>query len=243
MNTEALYRTVTALVAARPDLTAVTDSYRIPDETQRWLAQLHVVVEQAGSVQDEVALRAATRVHARMNGTAGVDDITAVLFRTLYSLEMQLPAAQQGSFIAAGNQFDAFTLLGKVLETAHEQVLFIDPYADEVLLTDYAQMVKEGVRIRVLAAEGRVKPSLAPAAKRWVAQFGDVRHLEVRLAEARAMHDRAIIIDGKEAWIITQSFKDFAKTAHGSIAKTDPDSTALKIEAYHFLWEASAPLQ
>lgn len=236
---EAIYRALADLSNSRPNLAELTLDQRIPDETQRWLARLHAVVEEFGSVQESLALRLATGTLSRTRGTAGVDEIMGVLYRTLYAVELQLPVSAQGSFIPAGNEFAAFAHLAKVLSAAQSQVMFVDPYADETLLTDFAQLANEGVQIRVLAAEGRAKSSLLPAAERWLSQFGATRPIEVRMAPAASMHDRAILIDKQHAWIVTQSFKDFAKKSHGSIAQADADSANLKVDAYEDIWSSS----
>jgi len=54
------------------------------------------------------------------------------------------------------------------------------------------------------------KPSLKPAAERWIAQWQAKRPLEVRQAPAKSLHDRLIITDGATAWVVWQSFKDLA---------------------------------
>jgi hypothetical protein len=54
------------------------------------------------------------------------------------------------------------------------------------------------------------KPSLKPAAERWIAQRHAKRPLEVRQAPAKSLHDRLIITDGATAWVVGQSFKDLA---------------------------------
>jgi len=44
-------------------------------------------------------------------------------------------------------------------------VLIVDPYADANLLTDFAVLVPEGVRVMVLADNAQPKPALRPTAK------------------------------------------------------------------------------
>jgi hypothetical protein len=100
----------------------------------------------------------------------------------------------------------------------------------------------EGVVLRILADEASVKPTLAPAAERWKRQFDSARPLEVRLAPARSLHDRLVLVDGAEAWSLTQSMKDFAHRAHASIIKADAEIAAAKVAAYSDLWDRSRPL-
>jgi hypothetical protein len=69
----------------------------------------------------------------------------------------------------------------------------------------------------------------------WTSQHGTSRPLGVRLAPPRALHDRAILIDGMTAWILTQSIKDFAKRSPAEIVRAD-DTASLKIAAYEAVW-------
>jgi hypothetical protein len=68
------------------------------------------------------------------------------------------------------------------------------------------------------------------------------RPLEIRLAPARSLHDRLIIVDGAQAWTLTQSLKDFAARSPATIVKVDGETAGLKICAYDAIWRGAAPL-
>jgi hypothetical protein len=87
-----------------------------------------------------------------------------------------------------------------------------------------------------------VKPSLRPAVQRWTAQYGSIRPLEAKLSEPRTLHDRAIFVDGKGAWVLTQSFNAFAARAPGMIVRVDSETATLKIAAYEALWQSASSL-
>lgn len=163
--------------------------------------------------------------------------VMLVLYNALAGAELKSPAAARGAFIPAGNAFDAFAALAKILQTAHSDVFIVDPYMDETALTEFATAITDGVLIRLLADQASVKPTLAPAAASWVKQFPH-KPLSTRLAPARSLHDRAIFIDKKTGWILTQSLKDFAKRSPAEIVRAD-DTAALKIAAYETIWTAS----
>ena len=117
-------------------------------------------------------------------------------------------------------------------------ILVVDPYMDETLLTEFGKAVPEGCSLRLLADEKAGKPSLLTAASRWTKQYGPKRPLQVRLALPRVLHDRAIFIDGSVAWTLSQSIKDFAKRSPAEIIRAD-DVAAMKIAAYEAIWSAS----
>lgn len=238
MDPEALFRHLSELAANRPDLRIIDDNYDTPEATQKWLGRLHALLEEVGEVGEALALRLQMGILAKSHGRAGRSEIFAILHRALASAELQAPTSAQGSFVAAGDEFEAFAKVARILEQAENDLLIVDPYLDEVALTDFAPMAREGIQIRLLGAEGRAKPTLEPAAKRWISQYAAKRPLDVRLADASAMHDRLILVDSKKAWLVTQSFKDFAKRSHGSIALADQEAAVMKIAAYEQIWNS-----
>ncbi len=119
-------------------------------------------------------------------------------------------------------------------------MLIVDPYLDEAVLTEFGGAIPLGVTLRLLSDHANHKPTLSPAAARWVAaQYGVQRPLAVRLAPEKALHDRVILIDGTNDWLLTQSLKDFAKRSPAEIVRAD-DTAALKIAAYEAIWAAAA---
>jgi hypothetical protein len=107
------------------------------------------------------------------------------------------------------------------------------------VLTDYAVLAPDNVSVRVLA-EAIYSKSLKPAARHWAQQMK--QHLEVRLGAPRSLHDRLILIDGKTAFVLGQSFKDLATRAHTSLVRMPPDAAKLKIDAYEAMWLSATPL-
>ena len=171
-----------------------------------------------------------------------VQEITMVLHRALAAAELNAPVAVAGAFVPAGNAFDAMAAVGKVLSKAQRSALIVDPYMDEKALTDFAPLAPLGVIVRLLADEQNRKPSLIPAQQRWTAQYGVSRPLEVRLAPARTLHDRPIILDDAETWVLTQSLNAFAARSPASLVRVDDGTAALKISAYAAIWKAATPL-
>jgi hypothetical protein len=153
--------------------------------------------------------------------------------------ERSMAVAGDGSFIGAGDVLDAYSAIGKILVTAKVGVLIVDPYMDEKVVTDFAPLISSGVPIRLLSDAQTSKATLGPAARRWAVQYGSARPLEARLATARSLHDRLIVIDGQDAWVLTQSLKDFAARSPASIIRVDRQIAEMKIGAYEALWLAA----
>jgi hypothetical protein len=234
---EAIYLQLGQLVAEMPDLATGP----ITREMNEWMGRAVALVELVDRL-DTIPLKVACQTLNSGIRDSNAQTIAAIVHQALAKSELNAPASARGAFIVAGDKFDAFAAVGKVLEMANAEVLMVDPYADAKALTDYAVLAKENVSVRLLSDAADYKASLRPAARHWTHQFGALRPLEVRLAPAKALHDRLIQVDGSTVWVVGQSFKDLATRSHTSIVRMDPDSAALKIAAYTVLWQTSTPL-
>jgi len=168
--------------------------------------------------------------------------IAQVIDTVIAKVELKLPADSQGAFIPAGGVFDGYQAVSKALAAAQKHVFLVDPYGDDKLISDFVPLAPEGLPVFVMCDEQYAKPSLKPAAERWIAQWQGKRPLEVRLTPARSLHDRLIVTDSSTAWVVGQSFKDLAKRAHSSLVRMDPDSAALKISAHVAMWQTAMKL-
>jgi hypothetical protein len=63
-------------------------------------------------------------------------------------------------------------------------------------------MTPERTTVRLLADKNGVQDSLPPAVERWTRKYGDKHPLEAKLTPRRTLHDRAIFVDGKGAWVL-----------------------------------------
>jgi hypothetical protein len=210
-----------------------------------WLGRAAAMVEAGGTPADSEAFAIAMDAVIGENNSfkhgQAVDKVRSILFRTFARVESKAPSNLQGSYIPAGNAFDALSVISRVFATARAELLVVDPYADEKLLRDFAPLAAEGVHLKILSDTSYVKPSFKPACDRWLQQFNN-RPLEARLTPARQLHDRLIIIDDKEVWIVTQSFKDLAERAPASVTRFESESADLKLNSYRAMWATAQPI-
>lgn len=241
-----LYGELKSLAANRPEcLQYIDDRGNLRQDVQSWLGRLFALVEASGEIIDTGQLRAKIgqlRLTVRDQGYHAEGEIWAIFERTLARAELASPVGARGAFVPVGGHFDAFSALAKVLGSAHKGILIIDPYLDEAILTDFLPLASEKIELRLLCDESTIKPSLRPAVTRWISQFGDFRPIEARITAPRLLHDRLIMIDETDVWIVTQSFKDLGARAPGSIEKANAESGRLKINAYAMLWASATPI-
>jgi hypothetical protein len=238
MDAESLYVQLSRLIETMPPLEAQGPYLQ---ETHLWLGRAVALVEESGNIIDASTIRTeiGKAIGASQPGMreAAAKQIIGHVFRAFARAEARAPANIHGAFIPAGNVFDALTVIGKVLNRATRDILIVDPYIDEKALTDFALLASEGVLIRLLTDQRGHKPTLRPGLERWRLQYGANRPLEVRLAAAGKLHDRLIMVDSAEVWILTQSLNAFATRSPASVARADNDSATLKINAFQEYWD------
>lgn len=215
-------------------------------EAQReWLGRAAGLVEMIANMHELATFRSAVQsVGNPSNRTSAVNTMMVVLHSLLAQIEFQLPASARGAFIAVRAEFSAFTAVSNVLNEAKSDVVLVDPYLNEKVLSDFAITAPERVSVRLLgdsqasASHGALKV----ASERWISQYGAARPLSVRLTQPRVLHDRLILVDGTVAWVVTQSFKDLAKRSPASLTRADAELAAAKIHAYEQIWKNASPL-
>ena len=236
LDPEGLYRRVGRLIEIAPPS---PQSGNLSPEFMKWFGQVTAVLKEVGDIiiMSEVGT-AASGLQQFANRAEYFQRIMIGLYQALAITELKAPQSAQGAFIPVGNAFDAFSAIAKILGAARSDVLIVDPYMDDSALTDFGSCLQEPVPLRLLTDHATAKPNLAPAVSRWKIQY-PTRPVEARFAPARTLHDRAIFIDGVQAWTVTQSLKDLAKRSPAEIVRAD-DTAALKIAAYEAIWSTAA---
>jgi hypothetical protein len=138
--------------------------------------------------------------------------------------------------------FDAYAAVGKVLGAAKASVLMVDPYAD-VKILGFAVLAPDNVPVQVLADGAKYKPTLKLAAERFGQQFRASRApLEVRLSPPKTLHDRLIIVDNANVWLLGQSFNALAEGSPTSLIRENDETAQMKIAVYGAMWQSATPL-
>jgi len=237
MNDQALYFRLGQLLTATP----LSLSPEL-EEALDWLAKVQAIVDATGDSLLAAELHVLLLSYAEFHSPQREQNIKLLLKRALHTLELRVPATSAGAFIPAGNAFDAMIAVGKVLQSASRDIMIVDPYMSETVLSDFALQAKDLVALRLLSDEKTWRPTLKSAVARWITQYGSTRPLEARLTAPKQLHDRLILIDGKEAYVLTQSLKDLAVRAPASLVRASEDVAELKVYAYEALWRSAGPV-
>lgn len=218
----------------------------LSDVEDQWLAAAIAVIESASKIVTvpdvleifdakyaaKVVVSQTTNAYLRATNARA---LISVLRRVLGRLELQVQTEIVGAYVPVGDVDEAYKAVGDVLKTAANDILLVDPFADETILNAYADLAPDHIIVRILTDPDRYKPTLKTAHELWKRKYRDKRPLDVRLAKA-PLHDRLIILDGERAWTVTQSFKDLAATHPATIVSTPNEIADLKIKAYQNIW-------
>lgn len=200
-------------------------------EDTRWLAKAEALLSQGGELVDVSDFRIA---RDRL-GTYAHDPLSILrpLMTAYYRVEALCPPSAQGVFIPQGDEWGGFAALVSLLSTQRQAVLIVDPYLDAKAYCEVVGVAKAS-ELRFLAATS-YRDGLNIAHAKRVASGDSAVHL--RYGKKGALHDRLIILDNVEVWLVSQSLKDIAVRSPASLSKADEGLARMKVEAYAALWD------
>jgi hypothetical protein len=118
------------------------------------------------------------------------------------ALEATQTPPSQGIFFD-GQIYDAYELMSKIIRSAKKEIILIDNYIDETVLTHLSKRAEKVVAIIYTKSISKV---LQLDLERHNSQYPPIQ-----IKELRDSHDRFLIIDQKELYHIGASLKDLGK--------------------------------
>jgi hypothetical protein len=218
------------------------DQQPLTDADMRWLGKADALLEASGAPMAIVSFRAARQAlgsyrHSRSR-------LLIPLYDAYSQIELLAPPSAQGAFIPGGDTWNGYAALVRIMQTECDDLLIVDPYLNAVIYTELAPNSAARKCIRCLAAKrSEYHPGLLATASKWAGDNISKSHtVQVRYAPQGSLHDRLIIIDGAEVWLVSQSLKDIAKKSPASVTRAETELGQLKIQHYNNLWSKSVPL-
>jgi hypothetical protein len=245
MESVTLYTQLGRLIETMPDLRKkISGNVYMPlgPDEMMWLGRAEALVAEAMGISGEAEFKALNQQFATYREW-WASEIPKVLYRALAAVEVELPAPASGAFIPAGNSFDALKAVQRIFSLAQHELLIVDPYMDEKILTEFALLATENIHLKLLTDASAMKATLLPAAKAWRNQYAERRPINIKTVPGRTtIHDRLVVVDIKRVWTVGQSFKDLAVRAPTSFIEADPETAALKIAAYKSIWDEASEI-
>jgi hypothetical protein len=140
-----------------------------------------------------------TRISALENKQVATDAKVKALLNAMEKKELK---SKQGIFFN-GQVFDAWVLVSDLVKRAESNLILIDNYVDETVLSLFAKK-KKGVSIDIYTKN--ISRTLLEDAKKFNKQYGGLT-----LHSFNEAHDRFLLIDKTEVYHIGASLKDLGK--------------------------------
>ena len=226
MEPELLLAQLRALFERVPDFETYTPTSK---DHMIWLGQAHALVSRWNTLEAISLKGAADFLPIDLMRDNNVAKIYGIIQRAIADLELTVPDATSSVF-KAGEVYDVFRALNKVIGSAEKSIFIIDPYLDDTIFNHYLIARKPDVSVRLLLSKNA--DQLKPAAEKYITQFGKV--LEVK--KTRAVHDRVIFIDGYVCWVLGQSLSHAAQAKPTYLSPLSPDVIPAKLEEYDRIW-------
>jgi len=232
MQPEIILAQLRALLERAPDFMLYTPASR---DHQMWLGQAHALISRWDSGEAIMFKVISQNLSSKITLENNIGTMYSIIYRGIADLELKVPAKTQEEF-GAGDVYDFFNALNKVIATAEKSIFIVDPYLDDSVFEHYLTSRQDGVTVKLLTHNN--ESSLIPAKDKYISQYGDI--LEIR--KSKKIHDRVIFIDGYVCWLIGQSIKDAAKAKPTYLVQSPPDIVPAKLESYNQIWDASTAL-
>lgn len=236
---EQLLSMLQALIRETP---AFAENIPIGEAEIRWLGRVDALLASTGSVRPSIDFRIArsnigTVLHSK-------HALLQPIYDALSGLELLVPPELQGAFIHAGNTWEGYAALVNIVQRESNSVFIVDPYVSSSVVVELVPLIVARQSIRILTAnQPSLRLALFAASNKWNGNPSRTTPaVEIRIAPDQTLHDRLIIVDEKDAWIVTQSLKDIAKKSPASVTRTDAELAKMKAQAYSDLWRLSTPI-
>jgi hypothetical protein len=232
MEPNILLAQLRALAERSPDLSAYSPTSK---DQMIWLAQAHALISRWNANEGFAFKNACDFLSSTLMRDSSITKIFGTLHRAVADLELILPAGTESTF-GAGDVYDFFQTLNKVISSAEKSLFIIDPYLDQTVFDHYLVSRQENVAVRLLLNHNAEK--VVPSANMYIRQHGPV----LELKQSSALHDRVIFVDGYVCWLIGQSLKDAAKAKPTYLVQAPPDVVSEKLKNYEEIWSAASTL-
>lgn len=200
---------------------------------QQWIARIGALLSRVG-LEYKVAFKSSrstsvqfwnvAREPMRQQLLAAAEEI---------KLELELDGHQEiGQVYEAKQQYDFLRDLKEIILSAQEEVFIVDPYFDGGAFETYLGSLGNSCCIRVLCS--KYSRDVAGHIDAFKAQYG----VPPELRKSKDIHDRLVILDGSDCWIVGGSIKDAGKKPT-YLVPLQPGIAPTKIAIYEALWQKS----
>lgn len=228
MNPEALLGEVEDILRTMPPREAL---HNTTDENLAWFGRACAVVEAWDFAKGLLFRTAMDQFHdfMAMSSDQGFIKMVTMLNEARYDLRMK-SIGPVNEAMGHGRVFDYFDEVRKIIETAKQDLLFVDPYLDAEFVSRYLPHVNPTVSIRLLTRKSL--SALLPAVDVYAKQSDTT----INIRSAQGFHDRYVFVDRASCYQSGASFKDGAKKAPTTLTQITDAFSAVR-QTYESIWD------
>ena len=230
MTNEEILAEVEDLLRNSPEVKTITHDL---DENYSWFGRVAAVL-QIWSPTQAASLRFYMKEIKGVSALfpqIGLGNIKTLLHQARHDLRMKTTGPVSVA-IEKGFVFDYFDEIRKVISVATNDVFFVDPYLDADFVSRYLPHVRSDIEIRLLCS--KKMGTLLPAVK----LFNQQNTTRIQVRSNTGLHDRYLIIDGKDCYQSGASFKDGAKASPTTLTQIVDAFDAVH-QTYEDLWKTA----
>jgi hypothetical protein len=225
MTKEQLLAEVEDMIRTAPPL---SDVFKRTEGSIAWLGRFSAVIRAWDYTRSAEVLFCLNQLDSPIGMNNGYRRVMALLHEAGHTLRMETVGPLSVP-VAHGQVFHYFDEVRKIIETAKQDLLFVDPYLDAEFVSNYLGHVSPGVTVRLLTRERLT--TLLPA----VDLFAKQHKLTINVRSAPGFHDRYVFVDGKLCYQSGASFKDGAKSSPTTLTQIT-DAFAAMWQTYEAIW-------
>jgi hypothetical protein len=208
------------------------------DENFEWLGRVAAVIEKWKLAKSLVIQSLLSQLRAPFAGRESssiYQGIITLLYEARHDLRIDIGGSSNVVF-NSGKVFDYFTALKERMERACEALFIIDPYLDGDFVTRYLPFVKDAVIVRLLSSRKNKKDLAGLIAT--AGQFCRQYKCQIEIRSKDELHDRFLLVDGREVYQSGASFKDGAVKSATNLIEV-VEVAGLVRQQYEDLWASS----
>jgi hypothetical protein len=207
------------------------DFSRLEPDVSPWLGRAAAAVSRWNVVYFQVCDTAIRHLQSQYFIFDGFTSLMKLLNHA--RADLRLEVGQVSVVVQQGQGFDYFDGLRKLVESAREEVYFVDQYLDAEFVPRYLPYVADGVEIRLLGGPKRMS-TLLPAVDMFVGQS----RRKVSVRSSGDVHERYLFTDRSACYLSGASFKDGPKNAPAVITQI-VDAFPAMWSTYDQIWNNS----
>jgi len=217
------------LIASKPALEG-RGSYG--QEQFAWLGRASALISAWNRAEAISFGVAANSLAGNFNREMNVGTIFTTIHKAIAMLEDALPQPV-GQAFGPGAAYDFFRALRALVASTDKSLVVVDPYMDAETVDGYLSALPPGRTVRLIAS--RFADDVRVAAAKFTTQQGG----SVEVRKSSEIHDRVVLVDASQCWVLGASIKDAASKKPTYLAPLSADIAMQKVKMYEDVWNAA----